>query len=83
MDIYQSNTFRNDLSLLYFDDDPRFQERQKVKDQQFYISVFVAYLTIPSSRLENQPKKYRNTEQPQEKETSLNESRLQILWRQF
>ena len=55
----------------------------QVKDKQSYISVFVAYLTIPSSSLEQQPRYknsiscmvkwqiYRDTEQPQEKETNL------------
>ena len=32
-----------------FDDDLRVQERQQVKDQQPCISVFAAYLAIPSS----------------------------------
>ena len=37
------------LSSLHFDDDPRIQERQQVKDQQFYISIFATYLTFSSS----------------------------------
>ena len=49
MNIYQSNTYKKDLTWLHFDDKPRAQERQQVKDQQSYISVFVAYQTIPSS----------------------------------
>ena len=36
MNIYQSNTCRKDLSWLHLDDEPRVQERQQVKDQQFY-----------------------------------------------
>ena len=44
MNIYQSNTYRKDLSWLHFDDVPRVQE---MKDQQSYISVNPA---IPSSR---------------------------------
>ena len=36
MNIYQINTCRKDLSWLYLDDEPRVQERQQVKDQQFY-----------------------------------------------
>ena len=36
-----------------FDNEPRSQERQLVKDQESYISVFVVYLTIPSSSLEH------------------------------
>ena len=47
--IYQSNTCRKDLSWLHFGNELRVHERQQVKDQQSYIFVFVAYLTIPSS----------------------------------
>ena len=47
--IYQSNTYRTDLSWPHFDDEPRVQEKQQVKDQQSCISVFVACLTNPSS----------------------------------
>ena len=47
MNIYQSNTYRKDLSSLNFNNDPTVKERQQVKDQQPYLSVFV-YLTIPS-----------------------------------
>ena len=36
MNIYQSNTCRKDLSWLHLDDEPRVEERQQVKDQQFY-----------------------------------------------
>ena len=39
MNIYQSNTYRNDLSWLHFDDEPRVQERQQVKEQQSCMSV--------------------------------------------
>ena len=35
--------YRKDLSWLHFDSEPRVQEKQQVKDQQSYISVFVAY----------------------------------------
>ena len=47
--INQSNTYRKDLSWPHFNDEPRVQEKQQVKDQQSCISVFVACLTIPSS----------------------------------
>ena len=47
MNIYQSNTYRRDLSWLHFNDEPRVHEMQQMKDQQSCISVFVAYLTIP------------------------------------
>ena len=40
------NTYRRDLSLSHFEDEPRVQEKQEVKDQQSYIFVFVACLTI-------------------------------------
>ena len=95
MNIYQSNTYRKDLSWLHFNDEPRVQEKQRVKDQQSCISVFVAYPTNSSSNQEHHPRHensipckvvwqiYKNIEQPQEKETSQNESRLQFSWRQF
>ena len=47
--ICQSNTYRKDLSWPHFDDEPMIQEKEQVKDQQPWISVFVACLTIPSS----------------------------------
>ena len=49
MNIYLSNICRKDLSWLRFDDEPRVQERQQVKDQQSYIFVFVLFLTILST----------------------------------
>ena len=48
MNIYQSNTCKKDLSWLDSDVEAKVQERQQVKNQQSYISVFVAYLTFPS-----------------------------------
>ena len=57
--ICQNNTCRKDLSWLHFDDEPRkaaseeaSKRRMQVKqasDQQSCISVFLAYLIIPSS----------------------------------
>ena len=47
--IYQSNTYRKDLSWQHFDNEPSVQEKQHVKDLQSCISAFVASLTIPSS----------------------------------
>ena len=32
VNIHQSNTYKKDLSWLHFDDEPRVQERQQVKD---------------------------------------------------
>ena len=32
--IYQNNTYRKDLSWSHFDDEPRVQEKQQVKDHQ-------------------------------------------------
>ena len=67
------------LGLNWLDKEPRVQERQQVKDQQSYISIFIAYLTIPSDSLEHQhrhancipcmaiSKICRDTEQFQEK----------------
>ena len=49
MNIYQSNTYKKDLSWLHFDNEPKVQERQKGKDQKSCISIFVAYLTITSN----------------------------------
>ena len=56
MNIYQSNAFRKDLNRLNYNDESRAQEWQQGKDQQSYISVFVAYPTTPSSNLEHQPR---------------------------
>ena len=47
-------------TVIHFDDEPRVQERQQVKDQQSYISVFVAYPTITSSNYEHQPRHNNN-----------------------
>ena len=49
MNIYQSNTYRKDLSWLDFYDDPGIQESQQVLDWQSYILVSVFYLAFPSS----------------------------------
>ena len=49
INIHQSDNYRKDFSWLHFDNEPRVQERQQVKDQQSYISIFVVYLTILSS----------------------------------
>ena len=49
LNIYQSNTYRKDLSWLYFNNEPMVQKRQQVKDQQSCIFASVAYPTIPSS----------------------------------
>ena len=52
MNIHQSNTYIyliKDLSWLHSDDEPKVQERQQGKNQQSCISIFIAYLTIPSS----------------------------------
>ena len=47
--IYQSNTYKKDLSWPHFDDEPRVPENQQVKDQQSCTSAFVACLTVPNS----------------------------------
>ena len=46
MKIYQSNTYRKDLSWLHVDDESWVQERQQGKDQQSHISVFVATVSF-------------------------------------
>ena len=54
-DIYQSNTCIKDLSWLHFDDKPKVQERDQVKDQEYYIPVSVAYLLYTSSSRSTNP----------------------------
>ena len=49
MNIYQSNICRKDFSWLHLNDEPRVPETQQEKDQQFYVSVSVTYITYPSS----------------------------------
>ena len=51
MNIYESNTYRKNLSWLHFKDEARVQELQQVNDQQSCMFVFVAYPTNPSSNL--------------------------------
>ena len=46
INIYQSNTYRKDLSLPEFFDDPRVQDRQQVLVQQSYIPPPVTYLAF-------------------------------------
>ena len=46
--IYQSNTYRKDLSWSHFDDGPRVQEKQHVKDQQSCIFLFIDLGTNPA-----------------------------------
>ena len=60
MNIYQSNIYRKSLNWLHFEDEPRGQERHQVKYQQPYISVFIGYLTTPSSNWEYQPRHDNN-----------------------
>ena len=60
MNIYQSNTYRKDLSWLHFDSKPGVQEKQLVKGQHYCISIFVAYPAIPSSNQEHQPRHDRS-----------------------
>ena len=93
--IYQSNTYRKDLSWPHFSNELRVEEKQQVKGQQSCIFVFAVCLTIPSTNQGYQPRHdnsipsmgvwqiYRDTEQPQEKETSYNEIKLQFWQTQF
>ena len=55
--IYQSNTYRKDLRWPHFNDEPRVQEKQQVKEQQFDISVFLAYLTAPGGNWGHRPRR--------------------------
>ena len=61
MNIYQSNTYGKDLCWLHFDNEPRVQERQQVKDEQSCISIFVAYPPIPSNNYDDQPRHDNST----------------------
>ena len=91
--IYQSNTYREDLNWLDFDNEPRVQEKQQVNDQQFCVFIFAACVTISSSNQRHQPRLdniipymdvwqiYRDIEQPRGKETSQNKLKLQFSWR--
>ena len=49
MNTYQINDYRKNVTRLHFEDEPKVQGRQLVKDQQSCISLSVAYLTTPSS----------------------------------
>ena len=55
--IYLRNTYRKDLSWSDFDNEPRVQEKQQVKEQQFCIFVFVVCLTIPSGNYRYKPRR--------------------------
>ena len=55
--IYQSSTYRKDLSWSHLDNEPRAQEKQQVMDQQSCKLVFVACIPIPSSNQEHQPRR--------------------------
>ena len=41
---YQSNTYRKDLRWPHFNDEPTFQEKQQLKDQQKKLSWFAVKL---------------------------------------
>ena len=45
-----SNTYTKDLSWLHFEDEPRVQKRQQVKDEQSCMSVFVCSLSYSNSK---------------------------------
>ena len=48
MNIYQSNTCGKNFSWQHFDHEQRAQEMQQMKNQQYYIPVFEAYLIVLS-----------------------------------
>ena len=92
MNIYRNNTYRKDLSWQCFNDEPRVQERQLVKDQQPCIPIFVAYPTIPSSNQEQMITIFRAwpfrrfieiQSNFRRKKFLQKESRLKFSWRQF
>ena len=56
MNVYQNNTYKKDLNWTLFNNDQIAQKRQKVKDEQSYMLVFVAYLTFLTSSQQHQPK---------------------------
>ena len=87
MNIYQNNTYRKGLSWLHFNYEARVQERQQVENQRSYISVFVVYLTIPSSCQKHQPRHYSSIP---EKPSNLRREKLHrtnqgsnFLWSSF
>ena len=69
--IYQSNAYRKDLSCPHFDDEPSVQEKQHQPRRDNIIPYMGVWYI------------YKDTEQPQEKEASWNELKLQSSWRQF
>ena len=49
--IYQSNTYRKELSWLLFDDEARIQERQQVKDKHTQFGVISSLLMKSSFQI--------------------------------
>ena len=47
MNIYWCNTYEIDFRWLHFNEELRVQEKPRVKEEQFSISIFVTYRTIP------------------------------------
>ena len=82
--IYQSNTYRKDLSWLHFTNEPRVEEKHQVKESCIFI------FAAPSSCKEHQNRRdnsipymdvwwiYRDTEQTPEKATSQNKLRTNL-----
>ena len=54
MNIYQSNTYRKDLSWLHFDIEPRVQEKQQVKDQQVFFLLNCVHIQLRQKKLNKQ-----------------------------
>ena len=85
--IYQSNTYRKDLSWPHFGNEPR-----QVKSNSHGYLFFQLVQVATSNNQEHQPRHdnsipymgiwqiYRDTEQPHEKEISQNKPRLQVSW---
>ena len=54
------NTYKKVLSWPHFDDEPRVEEKDQVKDQKSCIFVVVACLKIPSNNYGHRPKRDNN-----------------------
>ena len=88
MKIDQIDSYRKEFDWLHFDDEPRVQENQWVKEREPYILISVVHLRFPNGCYEQQhgydssvPCKviwqlYTDKEQHQEEENLYNESRV-------
>ena len=56
MNISQSNTYKKYLAWRYFDEEPRVQEKQEVKDEQSHIHFSVVCPGYSYSSYEHEPR---------------------------